>query len=168
MTSSSCSLCSSTSLLPVSAFFSVAVYLSTRFVHFHSRLRCFRGVQGLHAPRLPPLFLYTHSVCTSSKFWFLGTPQCCVNIFTLSLCYVTGKWATWMCVPEPKVYKRKCFSFPKQHYYENVSLGDRGVGEGAIYALLANVNLGETFILIIIANTAYLICANHGFKYSTQ
>lgn len=74
----------------------------------------------------------------------------------------------WKGVPEPKLFKRKCFSFPKQHYYENVFLGDRGVGEEAIYVLLANVNLGEIFILIIIANTAYLICANHGFKYSTQ
>lgn len=67
-----------------------------------------------------------------------------------------------------KGVQRKCFSFPKQHDYEHVLLGDGGVGEGAIYVLLANVNLGETFILIIIANTAYLICANHGFKYSTQ
>lgn len=146
--SSPCSPSPSTSLLPLSTFFSIPEYssfhsicLSTSIYHFISL-----GEFRVYIPLASPLSLYTHSVC-SNQFWFLGSPQCSL-IFSLSAC-----------VPEPKVFERKCFKFQKQHYHENAFLGDRGIVVDAICVLPANVNLGKIFILIITANTKCLVHA---------
>lgn len=126
-----------------------SICLPTSIYHFISLREL-----GVYISLASSLSLYPYSVC-SNQFWFLGSPQCSL-IFSPSAC-----------VPEPKVFKRKCFKFQKQHYHENALLGDRGLVVDAIWILPANVNLGKIFILIITANTKYLVHASDGFKYST-
>lgn len=55
----------------------------------------------------------------------------------------------------------KGVNFQKQHYHEHASLGDRGTVVDAMYAFPLCVNVKEIFILAIIENTKFLICASH-------